>query len=71
MIKPIQSVKSDWARCRHFGPTAELLARLWGGRDGVQYTENFVPTPMLGRLPTAAALWLEDRPPQPGLTPIR
>lgn len=39
----------------HFGPMAEVLARLWGGRSGVQYAENFVPVPLLGRLPAAAA----------------
>jgi LmbE family N-acetylglucosaminyl deacetylase len=40
----------------HFGPMAETLARLWGGRIGVRYAENFVPIPILGRLPEALAL---------------
>lgn len=40
----------------HFGPMAETLARLWGGRIGVRYAENFVPVPILGCLPAALAL---------------
>jgi LmbE family N-acetylglucosaminyl deacetylase len=40
----------------HFGPMAETLACLWGGRIGVSYAENFVPVPILGRLPAALAL---------------
>ncbi|WP_238412886.1 PIG-L deacetylase family protein [Saccharothrix deserti] len=40
----------------HFGPMAETLARLWGIRIGVTHAENFVPLPVLGRLPAAAAL---------------
>lgn len=40
----------------HFGPMAENLARLWGARIGVDRAENFVPLPVLGRLPAAAAL---------------
>ncbi|MFV2108094.1 MULTISPECIES: PIG-L deacetylase family protein [unclassified Micromonospora] len=36
----------------HFGPMAETLARLHGGRAGVQYAEAFAPVPVLGRLPT-------------------
>lgn len=40
----------------HFGPMAESLARLWGGRIGVRYAENFVPMPILGRLPAASRL---------------
>ncbi len=40
----------------HFGPMAETLALLWGGRIGVRYAEDFVPLPILGRLPTALAL---------------
>jgi hypothetical protein len=35
---------------------AETLACLWGGRIGVSYAENFVPVPILGRLPAALAL---------------
>lgn len=40
----------------HFGPMAEALGRLWGMRVGVAYAENFVPLPVLGRLPEAVAL---------------
>lgn len=40
----------------HFGPMAEILARLWGSRIGVRYAENFVPVPILGRLPAASTL---------------
>lgn len=40
----------------HFGPMAETLARLWGARIGVPYAENFVPLPVLGRVPAALAL---------------
>jgi LmbE family N-acetylglucosaminyl deacetylase len=40
----------------HFGPMAETLARLWGARIGTRYGENFVPQPILGRLPAASAL---------------
>jgi N-acetylglucosamine malate deacetylase 1 len=40
----------------HFGPMAETLGRLWGARIGTQYGENFVPLPVLGRLPAAATL---------------
>ncbi|WP_366942261.1 PIG-L family deacetylase [Amycolatopsis sp.] len=40
----------------HFGPMAETLARLWGSRIGARYAENFVPLPVLGRLPAAATL---------------
>ncbi|MFV2098975.1 hypothetical protein ACFHW1_26450 [Micromonospora sp. LOL_014] len=36
----------------HFGPMAETLARLHGGRAGVRYAEAFAPVPVLGRLPT-------------------
>ncbi|MFY1632313.1 PIG-L deacetylase family protein [Solwaraspora sp. WMMB335] len=35
----------------HFGPMAETLARLHGGRAGVRYAEAFAPVPVLGRLP--------------------
>jgi N-acetylglucosamine malate deacetylase 1 len=40
----------------HFGPMAETLARLWGHRIGVRYAENFIPLPILGRLPAAVTL---------------
>ena len=40
----------------HFGPMAETLSRLWGGRIGVSNAENFVPLPVLGRLPASLAL---------------
>jgi LmbE family N-acetylglucosaminyl deacetylase len=40
----------------HFGPMADNLARLWGARIGVTYAENFVPIPILGRLPESAGL---------------
>lgn len=40
----------------HFGPMAETLVRLWGYRIGVLYAENFVPIPILGRLPMALTL---------------
>ncbi|MGH3621181.1 MAG: PIG-L deacetylase family protein, partial [Sciscionella sp.] len=40
----------------HFGPMAETLARLWGHRIGVRYAENFLPIPILGRLPAATTL---------------
>jgi N-acetylglucosamine malate deacetylase 1 len=40
----------------HFGPMAKTLARLWGSRIGVLHAENFVPLPVLGRLPAAFAL---------------
>ncbi|MEU3622502.1 GlcNAc-PI de-N-acetylase [Amycolatopsis coloradensis] len=40
----------------HFGPMAETLARLWGSRIGVRHAENFVPLPILGRLPAALTI---------------
>ncbi|MFJ8819776.1 PIG-L deacetylase family protein [Amycolatopsis thermoflava] len=40
----------------HFGPMAEILARLWGARIGVDHAENFVPLPVLGCLPAALTL---------------
>ncbi len=40
----------------HFGPMAETLGRVWGGRIGVTYGENFVPLPVLGRLPASSTL---------------
>lgn len=40
----------------HFGPMAETLARLWGSRIGVNHAENFVPLPILGRLPAARTI---------------
>lgn len=40
----------------HFGPMAETLARLHGGRIGVEYGEAFIPVPVLGRLPAAVFL---------------
>ncbi|WP_240507028.1 PIG-L deacetylase family protein [Thermoactinospora rubra] len=40
----------------HFGPMAETLARLHGGRIGTAYGEAFTPIPVLGRLPSAAFL---------------
>lgn len=40
----------------HFAPMAETLARLWGRRIGTRYGENFVPLPVLGRLPAATTL---------------
>ncbi|MFC5059889.1 GlcNAc-PI de-N-acetylase [Saccharothrix xinjiangensis] len=40
----------------HFGPMAETLARLWGARIGVTHAENFIPLPVLGRLPAAPFL---------------
>jgi LmbE family N-acetylglucosaminyl deacetylase len=40
----------------HFGPMAEILARLWGARIGTQYAEVFSPIPVLGRLPATARL---------------
>ncbi|WP_229694304.1 hypothetical protein [Lentzea pudingi] len=40
----------------HFEPMAENLARLWGARIGVDHAENFVPLPVLGRLPAAVTL---------------
>jgi LmbE family N-acetylglucosaminyl deacetylase len=40
----------------HFGPMAETLARLWGGRIGARYAEAFTSVPVLGRLPAAVRL---------------
>ncbi|MFD4480397.1 PIG-L deacetylase family protein [Streptomyces sp. NPDC058471] len=40
----------------HFGPMAENLAALWGGRIGAAHAEAFTPVPILGRLPSAARL---------------
>lgn len=40
----------------HFGPMAERLARLWGGRIGTEFAEVFTPLPVLGRLPAASRL---------------
>lgn len=40
----------------HFGPMAEQLGRLWGGRIGTQYAEAFTTLPILGRLPAATRL---------------
>jgi len=40
----------------HFGPMAEALAELWGRRIGVTRAENFVPVPVLGRIPGATAI---------------
>lgn len=40
----------------HFGPMAKTLGRLWGARISASHAENFVPLPVLGRLPAAAAL---------------
>lgn len=40
----------------HFGPMADTLGRLHGGRVGVRYAEAFAPLPILGRLPAAADL---------------
>ncbi|WP_255375759.1 PIG-L deacetylase family protein [Saccharomonospora sp. CUA-673] len=40
----------------HFGPMAETLGRLWGSRIGTRYGENFVPLPVLGRVPAATTL---------------
>ncbi|MFI0424554.1 PIG-L deacetylase family protein [Spongiactinospora sp. 9N601] len=37
----------------HFGPMAENLARLHGGRIGTAYGEAFTPVPVLGRLPAS------------------
>ncbi|MDF5759040.1 PIG-L family deacetylase [Spongiactinospora sp. TRM90649] len=37
----------------HFGPMAETLARLHGGRIGTAYGEAFTPVPVLGRLPAS------------------
>ncbi|HEY2041276.1 MAG TPA: PIG-L family deacetylase [Jatrophihabitans sp.] len=38
----------------HFGPMAQTLGRLWGSRT--RYAENFIPIPILGRLPAAGSL---------------
>ena len=40
----------------HFAPMAETLGRSWGARIGVQYAENFVPVPVLGRIPASSHL---------------
>ncbi|WP_433496793.1 PIG-L deacetylase family protein [Sphaerimonospora sp. CA-214678] len=40
----------------HFGPMAETLARLHGGRIGAAYGEAFTPVPVLGRLPASVHL---------------
>lgn len=40
----------------HFGPMAETLGRLHGGRIGVPYAEAFAPVPVLGRLPASPHL---------------
>ncbi|KUO04816.1 PIG-L deacetylase family protein [Streptomyces caeruleatus] len=40
----------------HFGPMAQNLAALWGGRIGASHAEAFTPVPILGRLPGAAHL---------------
>jgi N-acetylglucosamine malate deacetylase 1 len=40
----------------HFGPMAETLGRLWGGRIGVPYAEAFTAIPVLGRLPATIRL---------------
>jgi LmbE family N-acetylglucosaminyl deacetylase len=40
----------------HFGPMAEILARMWGARIGVPYAEAFTPIPVLGRLPATVRL---------------
>lgn len=40
----------------HFGPMADTLALFWGTRVGVRHAENFVPLPILGRLPAASTL---------------
>lgn len=40
----------------HFGPMAETLGRQWGRRIGVNYGENFLPLPILGRLPASSTL---------------
>lgn len=40
----------------HFGPMAETLGRLWGGRIGVPYAEAFTAIPVLGRLPATTRL---------------
>ncbi|MGH3856562.1 MAG: hypothetical protein ACRDR6_24350 [Pseudonocardiaceae bacterium] len=40
----------------YFGPMAETLGRLHGGRIGVRYAEAFAPLPILGRLPDSPHL---------------
>lgn len=40
----------------HFGPMAETLGRLHGGRIGTRYAEAFMPLPILGRLPATTNL---------------
>jgi N-acetylglucosamine malate deacetylase 1 len=40
----------------HFGPMANILARLWGSRAGVHYAENFTQLPILGCLSPAERL---------------
>jgi len=40
----------------HFGPMANILARLWGARIGTEYGEPFTRVPILGRLPRATRL---------------
>lgn len=40
----------------HFGPMAQTLGRLYGGRIGVRYAEAFAPLPILGRLPASPHL---------------
>ncbi|MBM7167140.1 PIG-L family deacetylase [Streptomyces sp. G44] len=40
----------------HFGPMAQNLAALWGGRIGAARAEAFTPIPILGRLPSAPHL---------------
>ncbi|ASO21567.1 1D-myo-inositol 2-acetamido-2-deoxy-alpha-D-glucopyranoside deacetylase [Actinoalloteichus hoggarensis] len=40
----------------HFARMAATLSRLWGARIGTSYAENFVPVPVLGRLPAASGL---------------
>ncbi|MGH3770719.1 MAG: PIG-L deacetylase family protein [Pseudonocardiaceae bacterium] len=40
----------------YFGPMAETLGQLHGGRIGVRYAEAFAPLPVLGRLPNSPHL---------------
>jgi N-acetylglucosamine malate deacetylase 1 len=40
----------------HFGPMADTLSRLHGGRIGVRHAEGFRPLPILGRLPACPAV---------------
>ena len=40
----------------HFGPMARTLGRSWGARIGARYAENFIPLPVLGRIPSAPHL---------------